>query len=105
MRWRERRRGGTRSPGSVSFFHSPQQHDAETEPLRIRPRFDLADRRFGGKTAAATPQRLLAALRPFAGNRPLGVDIPSLRPLAKRIAVPRGLGIERRQPKLLPDCA
>ena len=44
-----------------------------------------------------------AALLPFPGDRARRIDVPILRPVAERIAVPRRLRRERRQAELLPD--
>ena len=47
----------------------------------------------------------VAALLPVAGDRALGVDVPALRPVAERVAVPGRLRRQRRQSELVPDLA
>src|SRR5215467_10232102 len=66
---------------------------------------DLAHRSLRRQAGAPACESLLAALLPFAGNGALGIDVPRLRPIAERIAVPWRLRCERRQLKLLPNRA
>src|ERR1700730_7178956 len=51
--------------------------------------FNVAHRCFRDEPAAAARQCLLPGLRPVTGNGALRITIPSLRPVAERIAVPR----------------
>src|SRR5712691_3342836 len=64
---------------------------------------NLAHRRLRDQAAAAACEGFLAALLPFSGNRARGIDIPALRPVTERIAVPWRLRRERGQLQLLPD--
>src|SRR6187200_2882590 len=65
----------------------------------------VADWGFRGEATALLRQGFLAALFPGAGHGALGIGFPGLVPVAERVAVPRRLRCDRRQPELIPYLA